>query len=251
MLRSFAALALALASLACGGGARDGALEVFAAASLRDALVDLEAVWGAPLAVHTGPSNLLAEQIRAGARADLFLSAGEREVDVLAAEGLLAEDLRCDLLGNALVVVQPEPLPAGLPRVERLEDLAAPELGRVALADPAAVPAGRYARAWLEARGLWGALEPRAVAALDVRAALALVESGAVGAGIVYRTDVAQSTRAREVLAAEGDGAPRIVYPVAVLRDAPEPERARELYAFLRSGEARAVFEAHGFALLP
>lgn len=251
MLRALALLALSLASLACAAGEDEPPLEVFAAASLRDVLVDLEAAWGAPLAVNCAASNLLAEQLRAGARADLFLSAGEQEIDALAAEGLLADGMRADLLTNALVVVQPEPLPAGVPRVERVEDLARTELGRIALADTAAVPAGRYARAWLEARGLWGTLEPRTVAALDVRAALALVESGAVGAGIVYRTDVAQSTRAREVLAAEGEGAPRIVYPACVPRDAPSPERARELYEFLRSPEARAVFEAHGFAVLP
>ena len=152
---------------------------------------------------------------------------------------------------NVLVVVQSEPLPADVPRIENPADLAAAELGRIALADPEAVPAGRYARAWLEALELWPALESRIVQALDVRAALALVESGAVGAGLVYRTDVVHSTRVREVLAAEGAGAPRVVYPVAVLRDAREPERAREFLAFLSSPEARAVFERHGFRLLP
>lgn len=237
----------------CACEARGGkdALRVFAAASLRDALTELEGVFGEPLVLNLAASNLLAQQIRAGARADVFLSAGALEVDALAAEDLLVPGTRRDLLGNTLVVVQPDPLPEGVPAVAQARDLLAAELGRVALADPEAVPAGRYARAWLEDLGLWQELAPRAIEALDVRAALALVESGVAGAGLVYRTDVFASARAKETFAAEGANAPRVVYPVAVPRQARDVEAARAFLEFLGSPEARTVFERHGFLVLP
>jgi molybdate transport system substrate-binding protein len=120
---------------------------------------------------------------------------------------------------------------------------------RLALADPAGVPAGIYARKWLEGLGLWEALGPKVVPTLDVRAALSAVETEAVDAGIVYRTDAAISKKVRvahEVPVATG---PQVVYPAAVLKDG--KPAARGYLAFLRGPEARAIFERQGFRFLP
>jgi molybdate transport system substrate-binding protein len=246
-------LALAVApAIACGGGREP--LRVFAAASLRDVLVEIAPMWerggGAPLEPVFGASNWLAEQISAGARGDLFLSADEAQMDSLERAGLLLAGTRVALLSNRLAVVQPEPLPAGVPRIRAEEDLLDPAVRRIALANTEGVPAGRYARRWLEARGLWSSLAPRVAPAIDARAALALVESGAAEAGIVYATDAARSRRARTSLLVTGPDAPSIVYPLAVLRSTDRERDARAFAAFLAGPQAAEAFEQHGFTLL-
>jgi molybdate transport system substrate-binding protein len=136
-------------------------------------------------------------------------------------------------------------------RIAAPRDLAAPAIRRLALANPEAVPAGRYAKAWLESQGQWTAVAGRIVPALDVRAALAAVESGAVDAGVVYRTDAAASRRVRVAyLVPEGEG-PRIVYALAALRSRPNLETARAAAAWLCGPEASAVFERFGFVVRP
>lgn len=238
---------------ACARG-QAGELSVLAAASLRDACTqlaaDFEAGGGPRVVLSFAGSNLLAQQVLAGAPCDVLLLAGEEPMDALERAGLLAPGSRHALLSNALVVVQPEPLPDDVPRVRALADLLDERLGRLALANPEAVPAGRYARELLDRAGLWEALEPRIVPAVDVRAALALVESGAVSVGIVYATDAAVSSRVAVSLAVAPAQAPRVVYPVAIPRDARAPLAARGFVELLRSERGAAVFRRHGFAVL-
>jgi molybdate transport system substrate-binding protein len=242
-----ALLAVAAAPVPRADSGRDEVV-VFAAASLTDAIdgigKEFYAGCGTRLVTSFAGSNDLARQIRAGAPADVFLSANVERVDELQSAGLVRPGDRMDLLSNRLVVVVPEgsslvvKAPVDLLRVRRL-----------ALGDPEAVPAGIYAREWLEREGLWARLAQRLVPTLDVRAALFAVESQAVDAGIVYRTDVALSHRVRvayEVPAGEG---PRIVYAAALLASARSPA-ARSFFEYLRSQPARAVFERLGFSFL-
>lgn len=238
-------------ALACTAAKSTGEITLFAAASLRDACGELaaafEAQTGARVVCHFASSNLLARQILDGAPCDLFLSAGAPQVDELERAGLLQPGTRIDFAANTLVVVQPDPLPADLPAVRVPRDLLDPRIGRLALADPQGVPAGRYAREWLESLGLWEPLAARSVPALDVRAALALVEAGAAGAAVVYATDARAAARARvalEIAAADG---PPIVYPAAVLSGAREPDLARRFLAFLEGEGGRAILVRHGF----
>ncbi len=166
-------------------------------------------------------------------------------MDEVQAAGLVRPGDRVDLLSNRLVVVVPSGATTALPAPE---DLA--RVRRLALGDPQAVPAGIYARQWLEKRGLWERLRDRVVPTLDVRAALAAVESGNADAGIVYETDAAISKRVRVALEVPEAEAPRIVYPAALLATAKgAPPRA--FFESLRSPEARAVFERLGFEFLP
>ena len=223
-------------------------VSVFAAASLADALTEIGTAWeaasGNRASFNFGASSDLARQIRAGAPADVFFSADTAQMDTLERQGLVRAAERHDLLSNTLVVIVPEGRAA---RVASPRDLAGFET--IAIADPQAVPAGVYARTWLEGLGLWDALAPRVVPTLHVRAALAAVESGNAEAGIVYRTDAARSKRARIAFEVEPSQGPPIRYPVAPLAT-PGREAAAAFVAYLRSPAAREVFVRHGFLVL-
>ncbi|XXF77344.1 molybdate ABC transporter substrate-binding protein [Myxococcaceae bacterium GXIMD 01537] len=242
--------ALSLLAVLAASPARADRVLVFAAASTTDALTEV----GRAFTQHTGhavdfafgASSDLARQAVAGAPADAFLSADVAKMDVVEKAGLLQKGSRVDLLSNRLVVVVPVDSKVKLESATGL-------LGfkRLALADPAAVPAGLYAKAWLEKQGLWKTLEPRVVPALDVRAALAAVEAGRVDAGLVYATDAAQSRRVRVVFTVPEAEVPRIVYPVAALTQGKAPEAGLAFVRFLQGDAARATFQKHGFLVLP
>jgi molybdate transport system substrate-binding protein len=223
-------------------------VSVFAAASLADALSEIGTAWqaatGARAVFNFGASSDLARQIRAGAPADVFVSADTAQMDALEREGLVRAAERFDLLSNTLVVVVPQDSRARLGDARELA-----QFQTIAIADPLAVPAGVYARLWLQGLGLWEPLAARFVPTLHVRAALAAVESGNADAGIVYRTDVARSTRARIAFEVEASQAPPIRYPVAALKAARGP-KAAAFVAYLRSPAARDVFVRHGFVVL-
>jgi molybdate transport system substrate-binding protein len=223
-------------------------LLVFAAASLTDALGEIgagfEARTGVRVLFSFAGSNALARQIQAGAPADVFVSANLERMDELERAGLVRPEDRVSLLSNRLTVVVPRSSTLTVSTPRDLEGAR-----RLALGDPEAVPAGIYARRWLERIGLWDALRARVVPTLDVRAALAAVESGAADAGIVYRTDAAISRRVRVVLEVSPDEAPRIEYPAAVLASSPAPE-ARRFLKHLQSAATRVVFTRLGFELL-
>jgi molybdate transport system substrate-binding protein len=230
-------------------------LVVYAATSTRDVLGALEAAYerdhGVDLVFNFGSSGDLANQIVAAAKADVFLSADEKEMDKVAQAKLVAEGTRRALLSNQLVVIEPADLPSIFASPFAPEQLARTEVKLLSLANVETVPAGRYAKAWLEEVGVWSSVAERILPGVDVRAALAAVESGGAQAGIVYRTDVARSKQARIVFPVPLDEGPRISYPVAAVAGRPQEAAAKELLAFLGSPEARKAFEEAGFIALP
>ena len=246
--RSFVAALTTLLAAASSGAAGEEVV-VFAGASLEDALREIggafEARTGHRVVLSLGGSNDLARQIRAGAPAEIFVSASAERMDEVERAGLVQAGARLDLLSNRLVVVVPVGAATGLATAEDLVGVR-----RLALGDPEAVPVGIYARQWLEGRGLWERLRDRVVPTLNVRAALAAVESGNAEAGIVYRTDAAISKRVRVALEVPVAEAPRIVFPAALLTASRGPA-ARAFYEHLRSPAARQVFERFGFEFLP
>jgi len=227
---------------------RGGELSVFAAISLADALSEIGKAWDAGSGNHTvfnfGASSDLARQIQAGAPADVFFSADTAQMDALERQGLVRAADRRELLGNTLVVIVPSDSTAA---VAAPRDLL--RFRSIALADPQAVPAGVYARSWLESLGLWPGLAAHVVPTLHVRAALAAVESGNVEAGIVYRTDAAGARRVRVALEVPREQGPRISYPVAPLAGS-RRRAAAAFVAHLASPPAREVFARHGFLVL-
>ena len=246
-------LLLALALLLLPAVARADALTVFAAASLTDAMTDIAALWQA--AGHAAPklsfasSSTLARQIESGAPANLFASADTKWADYLDAKHLLAAGTRVDLLRNDLVLIAPAGHPAGDAVIGADFDFAAllGTAGRLAVGDPAHVPAGIYAAQALKKLGAWDRLSPRLAPAEDVRGALLLVERGEAPAGIVYATDAAVSKGVVIIGRFPADSHDPIVYPFAVTAAGDTPE-ARALLAFLKGAQARAVFEQRGFA---
>ena len=236
------------------GAADDGrpALLVSAAASLSDAIAEVaeryEDEQGVRIRLNVAGSQMLAAQIIEGAPVDVFLSADVLQMDRAAAAGRIDPARRVDLLSNQLVVVVPSDR-AGAVAAPR--DLAGASVGRIALGDPEAVPAGVYARRYLESEGLWDSLAPRIVPASSVRAALRAVEAGTVDAGIVYRTDAASSGSTEVAFAVPPEAGPAIVYPAAVVRGAADPVRAARFLEHLQSDRARRRFEAAGFIALP
>ncbi len=225
-----------------------GGLLVFAAASLTESLQELgrkfEAGGGPKVEFSFAGSNDLARQIQAGAPADVFFSADAAKMDAVEKAGLVRAADRVDLLSNVLVVVVPSSSTAVVKMPQDLVDLP-----RIAIADPAAVPAGVYAKQWLEGLGLWSKIEPRVVPTLDVRAALAAVETEAAPAGVVYRTDAAVAKKAK--VAFEAQGGPKIVYVVAPLSGSKNLKAAEGLRQIPPGTEAgRAEFEKRGFLFL-
>ncbi len=227
-------------------------LNVFAAASLSDALKEIaktyEPTSGDKLHFNLAASSALARQIKEGAPADVFFSADEAKMDDLANAGLIAPETRVSLLSNTLVIVVNA---VGGATITTPADLAKPAITHLALAEPHTVPAGIYAKAYLQKAGLWEKVSAKGVPTENVRACLAAVESGNAEAGIVYKTDALISKKvkiASEISVADG---PKISYPLAVVKDSKNPDASRKLVAYLASPEARAVFIKYGFLPAP
>jgi molybdate transport system substrate-binding protein len=227
---------------------RAAEINVYAAASLSDALLEIakryQASSGDRVQCNLGASSALALQIKQGAPADIFFSADEKRMDDLARTGLIDTSTRRSMLSNLLVVVVS---PGRGASIVEPADLARPAVRWIALADPETVPAGIYAREWLQRMKLWAQVAPKVVPTENVRACLAAVESGNVDAGIVYKTDALVSTKVKtayEVAIADG---PVISYPLAVLKESRNPAAARRFVAYLLTADARAVFTRYGF----
>jgi molybdate transport system substrate-binding protein len=220
---------------------------VFAAASTSEALTEIgrqfEADRHSPVQFSFGASRDLARQVRAGAPADVLVSADAETIDALEKDGLVRSADRRTLVSNTLVVIVPAEAPAV---VHVPADLKA--VPHLALGDPATVPAGSYAAQWLRAAGLWEAVQDRLVPSLDVRAALGAVEAGRAEAGIVYRTDAAVSVRVRVAFEVPAENAPPIHYVAARLK-ASTNATAAPFFEYLFSPSARAIFSRHGFAV--
>ncbi len=225
-------------------------LIVSVAASLSDVMSDLarrhERATGQAVRLNVGGSNFVARQIVAGAPADVFLSADEAQMDVVERAGRLAPGSRVDLLTNRLVVVG---RPRGALAAGNPATLASARVGRIALGNPESVPAGIYARRWLEGRGVWTAVSPKVVPTLSVRAALAAVKAGRVDAAVVYATDASTEPAVPVIFEVAAGDAPPIVYPAAVI-DGPNRAAAARFLAYLRGAEARTVFVAAGFGVV-
>jgi len=238
-----------VAGVAWLSASASGEVTVSAAASLTDVLHQLAKLYewqgGGRLVLNFGASNTLARQIAAGARVDVFISADEVQMDAVAAH--IIPGTRRDVLSNQLAIAVPDDRPRSLssPR-----DLVHPSIRRIAIGDPAAVPAGVYARSYLERLGIWDDLASRMVPAGSVRLALAAVENGAADAAIVYRTDIASARRAREALVVPIDEGPRIRYPAAAIRGGANPGGAQRVLDFLDSPQASAIFTRAGFVPL-
>jgi molybdate transport system substrate-binding protein len=227
---------------------------VFAAASLKNALEEAGRAFTAKSGIKVvgvfASSSTLARQIERGAPADLYVAANVKWMDYLQGRNAIDAGTRVNLLRNRLVLIAPGSsqlsvrIQKGFPLDKLLGD------GRLAMGDPDHVPAGIYGKAALVSLGVWQSVEPKVARADNVRAALALVARGEARLGIVYATDARGDPGVTVLGELPGGSYPDIVYPAAVTARAPNRIEAQKLLRFLRSREAGAIFERHGFTVV-
>ena len=233
--------------------AQDKSLTVFAAASMKNALDDIDAAYTAKTGVKVvasyGASSMLARQIEQGAPADVFVSADTDWMDYAISKKNINAPSRVNLLGNSIVLIAPKDSKIDRVTIGQGFDLA--KLagdGKIATGDVKAVPVGKYAKAALEKLGAWTAAEPKFAMAESVRAALALVARGEAVLGIVYSTDAKVEPGVKIVGTFPADSHPPIIYPVAATTTA--KTEAADYLAFLRSSAAKTILEKYGFTFL-
>ena len=240
-------------SVASSATAQDKSLTVFAAASMKNALDDVDTAYTAKTGVRIvasyAASSALAKQIEQGAPADIFVSADTDWMDYATAKKNINEPTRVNLLGNSIVLIAPKDSKIDTVTIGAGFDLA--KLagdGKIATGDVKAVPVGKYAKAALEKLGAWQAAEPKFAMADSVRAALTLVARGEAALGIVYSTDAKVEPGVKSVGTFPADSHPPIIYPVAATTTA--KAEAADYLAFLRSSAAKTIFEKYGFKFL-
>jgi molybdate transport system substrate-binding protein len=226
---------------------------VFAAASLKNALDDTIAAYeksgGGAIKVSYAASSALAKQIENGAPADMFISADLDWMNDVEKNKAIKPETHANLFGNSLVLVEPADstravdITSGFPLAAILGD------GRLAMANPDSVPAGKYGKAALQKLGVWNAVENKIASAEDVRAALLFVSRKEAPFGIVYRTDAAADKGVKVAGVFPADAYPPIIYPAALTASSKNPEAAKFL-AYLRSDAAKPFFEKQGFSVL-
>jgi molybdate transport system substrate-binding protein len=247
------ALSITLVSSHSPALARDKTLMVFAAASMKNALDDIDAAWtaktGVKIVASYAASSALAKQIEQGAPADIFVSADMDWMNYATARKTINESTRVNLIGNTIVLIAPKDSKIDNAAIGQGFDLA--KLagdGRIATGDVKAVPVGKYAKAALEKLGAWSAAEPKFAFAESVRAALTLVSRGEAVLGIVYSTDAKVDPGVKIVGTFPADSHQAIIYPVAATTTA--KAEATDYLAFLRSTAAKTIFEKYGFKFL-
>ena len=246
-------LTTAMATFLFASSALAADVNVFAAASMKNAIDEIGAAWkaksGHAIVATYAASSALAKQIEAAAPADMFISADEAWMDELASTNLIKPDSRKDIVGNTLVVVAAidAKLAIDLGEKSNLVDVLGKE--KLAMANVKAVPAGKYGKAALESLKLWDAVSPQVAQQENVRAALALVALGEARLGIVYASDAVVEPKV-EVVASfpEASHAP-ILYPAAIVAASANAD-AQGFFDFLKSDEAKAIFKKDGFKIL-
>ena len=242
MKRVFALL-IWLWALPLFAAAQTPPVTVFAAASLRGALDDIAAQYGGQVTLSYAGSGTLARQVAAGAPADLVILANPAWMDWLAEQEISFAATATTVAGNRLVVISHQEVDS-ITDISTLPDALAK--GRLAMGHRDAVPAGSYARQWLQSIDLWNTLEPQLAETDNVRAALALVARGAAPFGIVYTTDAMAEARVQIVFEVPPDHHNPILYPAAALNAG-----GQAFLDYLTRPSAQDVFAAHGFAEAP
>jgi molybdate transport system substrate-binding protein len=226
---------------------------VFAAASLKNALDNINIAWkadsGKEVTISYAASSALAKQIESAAPADIFMSADLQWMKYLSQEKLIKAGSEVELLGNRIVLIAPKDSTAettiapDFPLAKLLGD------GKLAMADVKAVPAGKYGKAALEALGVWASVEGKVAQAENARAALKLVATGEATLGIVYQTDANADPSVKVIGTFPADTHEPIIYPVALTASSTTPDAA-EFLKYVQSAKAKSLFEEQGFTFL-
>ena len=222
-------------------------LNISAAASLQEAMVELEKEFkninpDVKLTVNLGSSGSLMQQIQEGAPCDLFISAGAKQMDALVEDGTVEKDAVKTLLTNDLVLVA-----AKGEKVDSLDALKTDDVEKIAIGDPESVPAGKYAKEVLDNTKLYDNVKDKLVLAKDVKEVLSWVQKGNADVGFVYLSDATGVDDVDVVLTTDDDSHSEIAYPVAVLKDSKQSDAAKQFEDFLLSDAGQAILEKYGF----
>ncbi|MEH2045575.1 molybdate ABC transporter substrate-binding protein [Nostoc sp.] len=221
---------------------------VSAAASLKEALEEIKPLYqqnksNINISYNFGASGALQQQIEQGAPADIFISAGKKQVDALEEKGLLLPGSRTNLANNRLVLIVAQDV-VGINSFYNLTDS---KIKKIAIGEPRSVPAGQYGEQVLKKLKLYDRLKSKFVFANNVRQVLAAVESGNAEAGLVYATDAKISNKVKVVVAADDKFHSPIVYPVAIIKSSKNLSAAKEFVQFLSGSEVKTVLRKYGF----
>jgi len=245
----------ALMSVAMPAISHAETVTVFAAASMNNALTEIAKLYESShpndqIKTSFAASSLLAKQIQAGAPAQIFVSADQPWMDALAKDQLILTNSRVDLLANTLVLITPADHPFA---VMMQKDFHLPRAfgGKICLANPDSVPAGKYGKQALITEGWWDELQPRVVPTEDVRSALAFVARGECDVGVVYSTDAKISDKVKIIGTFPADSHAPIVYPLALVKSSSNQLKAspaaQGFWLYLQQAPAQAIFAKYGF----
>jgi molybdate transport system substrate-binding protein len=228
----------------------NGSLLVSTAASLKEAMEEIKTNYqqskpGITINFNFGASGALLQQIQQGAPADIFISAGKKQVDTLEQSGKLVAGTRSILAKNRLVLI----VPKSAVGITSFFNLTKDSVKKIAIGEPRSVPAGQYAEQVLKKLGIYDKVKVKFVYANNVRQVLAAVEAGNADAGLVYRTDAKISNKVKTVVAADEKYHSPIAYPMAVLKQSKNVAAATEFVQYLSSEQAKAVLKKYGFIL--
>ena len=222
-------------------------LNISAAASLKEAMADLEAAYTSKnpevsFVINYGSSGSLQQQIEQGAPCDLFISAGEKQMTALEEEGLLLDGTNKDLVQNSLVLIT-----SNDSEISSIDSLNSDAVSKIALGEPSSVPAGKYADETLTSLAIKDSLNNKLVFAKDVKEVLAWTASGNADAGFVYLSDALSSDGVKIVETISEEYHSPITYPVAIIKDSDDIDAAKAFEDFLFTDEAQEIFEKYGY----
>ncbi len=235
----------------CGGEEEPTEVTVLAAASLTDALDEIIAEYekeaDAAITVSYAGSGDLVQQIEGGVPCDIFISASKSNMDQLEEGGYIDTETRADMLINTLTLIST----VEKKDIVTMDSLTSSEVGIIAVGQPETVPAGKYATQALDNLGITSQLTDKIVYAKDVRAVLDYIETGNADCGFVYRTDALMMDTEKGAIIGDVDGSlhDAIVYPAAILAEAPAGDAAADFFQFLEGDFAKSVFEKYGFTV--
>lgn len=243
-----AALLSAALLVTAASSAMAGEVVVSAAASLtnafKDAAQSYEAQYpGSKVSLNFAASGVLLQQIVKGAPVDVFASADQETMDQAQKQGLVLPADRLDFVSNSLVLIVPSDSKLA---IKGLNDLAGKSVTRVAIANPASVPVGRYSEGALKKVNLWDSVQPKAISTQNVRQSLDYVARGEVDAGFVYGTDAAIMKDKVKVVYEVPLEAP-VLYPIAAIKGSTNAAEAKRFISYLQTAPAQAILAKYGF----
>ncbi len=227
-------------------------IHIAAAASLTDVMKELADIYqkdnpNVKLTFNFGSSGALQQAIENGGQTDIFFSAAQKQMNALDEKQLLAEGTRSDLLVNEVVLIVPSDSKKD---IKNFEDLTREDVNHIALGEPKGVPVGQYTEEILTKLNILDAVKAKAVYGSDVRQVLSWVESGEADCGIVYETDAAVAGDKIKIIAKAPENSHKpVIYPVAILKDSKQIDEDKKFLEFVKSDNAKNIFEKYGFKI--